>query len=197
MSRLIGLACALAVSFAAEADVGVGVSANAEDATVYVPVTLARLMLEPHFRFADSDSSEVGLRQNPEIPIPTNTVSESETYTIGIGIFGLAKPADRVTIYYGGRLARIDGHSSSRPPPAPVGTVPFKSDTDGHSIAPTVGLHYHPIERFSVGAEIGWDYSYVEPVSVSSAVPGFTPTRTTQKTTTKDSRADIVLRFFF
>jgi hypothetical protein len=197
MARLIGLACVLAATFAAEADVGVGVSGNGHDTTVYVPITPGRLMLEPYFRFADSDSSEVGLRWNPELPIPTNSVSESDSYSIGMGIFGLLEPAERVTIYYGGRLARIKRNASSASLLAPANFAPSTVDADGYSIAPTVGIQYQPIERFSVGAEIGWDYSEVEDVSMSSG-PAALPRGTTTRTiTTKDSRADIVLRFFF
>jgi hypothetical protein len=189
----------LAGSFVANADVGIGVSANADDATVYVPLTVGSFMLEPYARFADNDSSLVGRRSNPEVPggIPTNTVSEGESYTIGMGIFHSTAPAERVSVYYGGRLAHTTGNTSSLSLLAPAGTLPAERDIDGNSITPAVGIQYHPIERFSVGVEIGWEFTEVDDVSVNAGPAGVPRTPTTRTVKARDTRADIVLRFFF
>jgi hypothetical protein len=108
--------------------------------------------------------------------------------------------ADRFTLYYGGRLARIDEESTaagSGLDPIPiVSQSSSQSIVEGHSIGPALGFHYSFIERLSIGAEIRLEHSDVDIDTISRAPSSSTQT-TQGQITTNDTRADVILRFFF
>ena len=62
---------------------------------------------------------------------------------------------------------------------------------------PTLGFHYNPIERLSIGAEIGLDRSDVELNTITRSQTGATTATSSSDIATTDTRADLILRFFF
>jgi hypothetical protein len=105
-------------------------------------------------------------------------------------------------LYYGGRLARIDEEAKSFNATG-VNTTPSltqpsaSSSAEGHSIIPTLGFHYNIVERLSIGAEIGLDHSDVKVSTINRSQSGTVTSTSSSNITTTDTRADIILRFFF
>jgi hypothetical protein len=198
MRVTVAIICALAATSAA-AEVGIGVSAKTDSATVYVPVTVGRFMIEPYLRATDRESDQaITLAGSPSIAA---SLMQTKAQAIGVGIFRVVPLAERVTMYYGGRIGRIDEEleayaDSGTISAPPVPELSQSSTVEGHEIIPTLGFHYGIAERFSVGGEVGLDYSDVELTSTNLSSPFFTQTSRTQLSTT-DTRAEIVLRFFF
>jgi hypothetical protein len=119
---------------------------------------------------------------------------------VGIGVLCLVPLAERVTLYYGGRLEHTEQESnlSSSTGATPLPPFPTQSSTyKSNAIIPTLGFHYDIVQRLSIGAEIGWDYSKTDATSINRSQSG-SITQTSQSTIkTNDTRANIVLRFFF
>jgi hypothetical protein len=67
---------------------------------------------------------------------------------------------------------------------------------EGHSIAPTLGLQYHVTERLSIAAEIAVERSEQDIVSFNRGSVLTTQTSRSE-ITMNDTRADLILRFFF
>src|SRR5688572_16774327 len=103
--------CAL-VATSAAADVGIGVSAKTDSATIYIPITVKRFMFEPYIRATDRESETVSTT-GTTFPVTVASTSEVQAYAVGVGVFRLVPLADRFTLYYGGRLARIDEESTA------------------------------------------------------------------------------------
>jgi hypothetical protein len=186
--RLVYCACALLAVVAAEADVGIGVSAKSDEATAYIPITAGRFMFEPYFRSSDQAVEE------------ESTTQHTEAHALGLGIFRVVAPAERVTFYYGGRLAHLE--EELRSDLTSTGTTFRTSETEGHSIVPTIGFQYHVIERLSIGAEVGVDRREVERVITNfnirpPSLPQIPPTVSTSKTTSTDTKAELIVRLFF
>ncbi len=204
MRLAIAIICAM-VATSAEADVGIGVSAKTDSATVYIPITVRRFMFEPYVRATDGESESLSTSGTASFPIKSASASEFQANAIGVGIFRLVPLAERFTLYYGGRLAHIDEEWKSFTATAsgvnntpPAFSQPSQSSTvEGHSIIPALGFHYNIIERLSIGAEIGLDHSEVDAVSIERSQSGTTTQTSTSEITTNDTRADVVLRFFF
>lgn len=183
--RAIVLGCvSLLAASAAQADVGIGASIRSDDAAVYVPVMAEKLMVEPYVSYS-REKDDIG--------------PDSETTTIGVGVFGVAAPADNFSIYFGGRLARLNDEVVTPLTDFITGVSVgvTRSETEGYAIAPTLGFQYHVIERFTVGAEVGVEYSdvdlerVVEPLGQPS-LPSLTLNRKSTET-----KARVILRFFF
>jgi hypothetical protein len=178
MFRLVCCVFALGLVTAAEADVGLGLSAKNDNTTVYVPITAGRFMFEPYFRYSDDEFED-----------DNAFTIDTEAHALGVGVFRLVEPNERVTFYYGGRVARLDQEQGA-------------IVTEGHSIAPVAGFQYHVIERLSIGAELGVDRSEIESVRTT---PGFTignlppipPSISTTNTISTDTKAELIVRFFF
>jgi hypothetical protein len=192
--------CTLMVVTPAEADVGIGISAKTDSATVYIPVTVRRFMFEPYVRATDRESETLSTI-GTDFPVTTASASGLEARVVGLGVFRLVPFTERVTLYYGGRLARIDEQAESftaigatTPPPF---SQPSQSSTaDGRAIIPTLGFHYNVVERLSIGGEIGLDFSEVDLLTTNRSQFGSTQT-SISKVTTNDTHAEIILRFFF
>jgi hypothetical protein len=200
MRFALAIICAFAASSAC-ADVGIGVSAKTDTATVYVPVTVQRFMFEPYVRATDREIESVST-VGTSFPIASASASEVQANAVGIGIFRLIPLAERMTLYYGARLARIDEESKSftatglnTPPPF---SGPAQSTSiEGTAVIPAFGFHYNVVDRLSIGGEIGWDHSDVDAVSTSQSLSGLTTQTSRGEITTNDTRADIIFRFFF
>jgi hypothetical protein len=187
------------VTASADADVGIGVSAKSDSATLYIPITAGRFMFEPYVRASDrksETSSTVGLNN---LLLPFGSTSKAETQRIGVGIFRLAPVAERITLYYGGRLARIDEEiesSSTSPGGSPLAQSLQLSSAEGHAITPALGFQFNIIERLSIGGEIGWEHTEADAVNISRSQSGSTQTSLSE-ISGNDTRAEIILRFFF
>ena len=199
MRRALAIVCALAAT-SANAEVGIGVSAKTDSATVYIPVTVERFMFEPFVRATERDT-ESASTSGTIFPTTSRSGSEFEGYAVGVGIFRLVPLADRFTLYYGGRLASIDEEAKSfsvtgtTPPPSQPQQL---STADGHSLMPTLGFHYSIIERLSIGAEIGVDHTDVDTETINrSTTTGAITSTSTGNVTATDTRANVILRFFF
>jgi hypothetical protein len=198
--RLALAAICTMVATSAHADVGIGVSAKTDSATIYIPVTAGRFMYEPYVRATDREAASVST-SGTIFPITTTTESEVHANVIGVGVFRLVPLADRFTMYYGARLERIDEEATSSGSSSlsiSVVSQPAQfSSAEGHSIVPTLGFHYNIIERLSIGAEIGLNHSDVETNTIVRSQSGAITTTSTSDITTNDTRADVILRFFF
>jgi hypothetical protein len=200
MLRVALAACAL-VALPSHADVGIGVSAKTDSATVYIPITAGRFMFEPYVRATDRETESVSTT-GTVLVLATGTASEVQANAVGLGIFRLVPLAERVTLYYGGRLARIDEKAESfaasgiNVPPA-FESPSQESTAEGASIAPTLGFHYSIIERLSIGAEIGLEHTKVDTDSINRSSSGAITQTSTAEITSTDTRANIILRFFF
>lgn len=184
----------------ADADVGIGVSAKTDSATVYVPVTVRRFMLEPYVRATDRES-ESSSTTGTAFSVPPTSASEVEAYSVGIGVFRVVPLAERMTLYYGGLLARIDekvkSFTATGPTNPPALSQPSQSSTvEGQAVTPTLGFHYNIVGQLSIGGEIGWEHAKVDGVTTINSQFGSTQTSRTE-ITGNDTRANIILRFFF
>jgi hypothetical protein len=202
MRLVLAIVCALTVT-SAEADVGIGVSAKTDTATVYIPITVKRFMLEPYFRAADQ-KVESSTTTGTTFPFTSVYESQLREHEVGVGVFRLVPLAERVTLYYGGRLASIDqkvtsssSSSSGLNPPPPL-SQPTETDTlKGHSIIAALGFHYNVMNRLSIGAEIGIDHTEADTGTINRSQTGMTTQTSTDKITTNQTRADVILRFLF
>jgi hypothetical protein len=190
--RLIYFASAVLTAVAVEADVGIGVSAKSDEATAYIPITAGRFMFEPYFRSSDKEDQQ-------------GTTAHTESNSLGIGIFRLVEPAERVTVYYGGRLARLEEKQWTE---QRDGDVFATTEREGHSIVPSIGFQYHVIERFSVGAELGVQRGEVQetvtqyrtifvPGPPSDVVPGPVSNIDTSKASSTETKVEFIVRFLF
>ena len=187
------------VATAANADVGVGVSAKTDSATIYIPITVRRFMFEPYVRATEREVESLS-RTGTTLSNTSASASEIQANAVGVGIFRLVPLAERFTLYYGGRLARLDEevksfNASALSTPSPQPST--SSSLEGHSIMATLGFHYNVIERFSIGAEIGFDHSDVETTSITRSSSGAITQTSSSDLTTTDTRADVIFRFFF
>jgi hypothetical protein len=200
MRRVAALVLALAAP-AANADVGIGVSAKTDSATIYVPVTVGRFMLEPYLRATDREN-ESSATTGGLFPVTLTSASEFEASGVGLGVFRLVAVADRFTLYYGGRLASIDEESTLFTATGfnalPAFSEPSQSTTaEGHSIMPTLGVSFSITERLSIGAEIGVDHAELDTETFNRSQSGTTTQTGTGTITANDTRANVILRFYF
>lgn len=199
--RLVLVLIFAAVATTAAADVGIGASAKTDSATVYIPITVGRFMVEPYVRATERESESLATT-GATLSFTTAIASELDASDIGVGVFRVVSLAERMSLYYGGRLARIDQEAKSFSA-AGVNTVPAfgqpseTSSAEGHSIIPALGFQYNVVERFSIGAEIGLNRSEVEATTVSRSQGGAITSTASSDITTTDTRADVVFRFFF
>jgi hypothetical protein len=191
MSRLVYCACTLLVITAAKADVGLGLSIKNDETTAYVPITAGRFMFEPYLRVSDDTNTA------PNVSFTgVGDLTESAVRAIGVGIFRSVEPAEQVTFYYGARLAYTEAELIREPIPSDSRFGSRGSfEMDGQVIAPTLGFEYRFIERLSIGAEISVDHSEQEAVSVTYL--GTRPLTLRTETNRNDTRADVIVRFFF
>jgi hypothetical protein len=200
MRSFLALVFAAAATSAA-ADVGIGVSAKTDSATIYIPITVGRFMIEPYVRATDRESESLATT-GTILALTTASASQFEATDIGVGIFRVVPLAERMSLYYGGRLARIDQEAQSFTAFG-VNTVPAfgqpaeTNSAEGHSIIPALGFQYNIVERFSIGAEIGVNRSDVETETVDRSQSGAITSKVSSDITTTDTRADVIFRFFF
>jgi hypothetical protein len=200
MRLVFAIICAI-VATSAEADVGIGVSAKTDSASVYIPITVKRFMFEPYVR-ATEQKSESSSTTGTIFPTTSLSASELQAHDIGVGIFRLVPLAERVTLYYGGRLARINQQLKSSSGVSVNTGSPFSQSSqsgtaEGHAIIPMLGFHYSIVKRLSIGAEIGVNHTEVDSVTTSRSQSGSTIQTSSSQITTNDTRADVILRFFF
>lgn len=199
MRRALAVICAV-VATSAHADVGIGASAKTDSATVYIPITVKRFMFEPFVRASDRESESVSTT-GTTVPLTSETVSDVEANAVGVGVFRLVPLAERFTLYYGGRLARIDEEAKSFATtginPLPLSQPSLSGTAEGSSIAPTLGFHYSFIDRFSIGVEIGLDHTEVDAETITRSQSGAITQTSISEITSNDTRANVILRFFF
>jgi hypothetical protein len=198
MRLALAIICTM-VATSANADVGVGVSAKTDSATIYIPITVRRFMFEPYVRATEREVQSLSTT-GTILSITSASASEIQANAVGVGIFRLVPLAERFTLYYGGRVARLDEevksfNASALSTPSPQPST--SSSLEGHSIMATLGFHYNVIERFSIGAEIGLDHSDVETASINRSQSGAITQTFSSDLTTTDTRADVIFRFFF
>lgn len=163
---LIVLLFAIApLSFAAQ--YGLGAPVTESGATLYFPIRTDNYIFEPFFSYYDEKDGSYTF--------------DSETF--GIGIFRLAPVADKVSLYFGGRLALVEYGDSD----------PDFGDynSEGTLIAPVLGAQYSISPNFTIALEHRIEY-------ISEDVDQ--PTSTTILHYDNDStntETDIVARIFF
>ncbi len=183
--------CGLLISLTAHsAELGIGASVKSSDSSIYLPITVSpKFRIEPYLRYTDLDTESSSI----------STIS-SESLAIGVGLFRLIKPAENISIYYGGRVAYLSDETTFRPFAVPVPPIGFiqpvqfesRSELDGYSIFPAAGFEYHFSEHLSIGVEVGWEYSKLDGTTsiTGSPIEG-------TKIERNNTRANVILRFFF
>jgi hypothetical protein len=158
MKRVLLIAALCGISVTAAAEVGLGVSIRSNDSTIYVPIEIGdSFRIEPLLRYArsKSESTTSGFRLE----------SDSRTYSIGTGLFALTSLGESITLYYGGRLSymsqRASGTSLEMGPFGPS-YLTIRSEADGFSVAPTVGLEYHLAKFFSIAGEAALTHTDID-----------------------------------
>ena len=194
MVRFTVAFAALVFAARAGAEVGLGASLNSDDATIYIPISPKRFMIEPYVRH---QSAEQVVTSTTSSGAPGT--ADIESLTFGVGVFHSARPRDNVELYYGARLGYVEQELESVAlitSPFPIPPSTSSGDADGYSFAPTIGFQYRWLERFSIGADFGWEYLDVESTTINT--PSFgsaTEYRTKQETT--ETHTNIIFRFFF
>ena len=147
---------------AAAADWGVGVFFDGQGSTVAVPIRLESLMIEP----------EVTL-------FKTSTDTQDGRFvTLATGIYLRRELGPLFEAYYGGRIGYTLAKSDNATPP--------DTETRSWLIAPTFGVQHYLSKQFSLGLDVGLQYSNSE-----------------QKATTTTDRTDwntvtrVLLRAYF
>ena len=197
MSRKALAIVLLLFAVPAAADVGIGASLSSDSRIAYLPLNLwSRFRLEPYLRAQKLESRA----SSPDTQNPPGDFS-SDAQTLGVGIFGQSSPRDRVSIYYGARLAyerrESDVISLVLGPASPFIEPPTqRRKSDGYTIVPTLGLEYFFTDRLSIGAEVGWEYTELDDTITRTDTSGDVQTITTE-TDTQDTQTNIVLRFYF
>jgi len=146
MKRTIALAVLMcgAAAPAFAADVGLGVSVESGDSTIYVPIDINETFrIEPLLRYVEAkreiDTGVIGtLRQR--------------TLQIGTGLFAVKSLAESFDLYYGARLSYLKSEPDYSNEAIAI------SDSDGYSIAPTLGFEYSFNKHLSIGGEAEWFY---------------------------------------
>jgi hypothetical protein len=158
----IAVACALTLTagpLAAQAAaparrIGVGVSLP--DVGLFLPINISsRLRVEP---FVNAQSSRADYTSS------SDTTWYSFTQ-VGLGVFVLAHPQERLTVYFGPRGGLLRG---SRKQNGTTGQG--ESEDSGWFIAGAGAAEYAPVPRFSLGAEAKIQYDHATS-STSGAVP--------------------------
>ena len=173
---------------AISAEVGIGVSIDSDDSAIFVPIDLSSvaIRLEP---FVEYSSFE---RKSGE------ETTSIDAKALGIGIFGTRQISENLLFYYGGRLAYVEDESVLRSTlVSPIGlfqptALDARNKSDGYMVRPSMGIEYYPLESFSIGLEIGLEYTDIEGESSTTGLP-LQQTRT-ERTETHTS---VILRYLF
>lgn len=190
-----GLVMAL-LSSPAEADVGIGASLDSGRGTIYLPLRPgSALMIEPFVTYSSRDTASV----SAQVATPQSG-SSIESWRLGVGVFRRLTLEDDLHLYYGGRVGALREEVESTAlvvsPFPPPGQPRQETELDAYTLTPVVGLQFFPIERFSVGAEVGWEYTDGDSVTHRTNLGGSTQ-RTDSEFSGSESVASIVVRFFF
>lgn len=149
------------------AQYGLGTSATEAGDTLYFPIRTDNYIFEPFFSYYDEKDGSYSF----------------ESDSLGMGIFRLAPVADKISLYFGGRLALIEYQDSD------PDFGDYKSD--GTLIAPVLGAQYSISSNFTIALEHRIEY-------ISEDVDQ--PTSTTvlhYDNNSTDTETDIVARIFF
>lgn len=185
--HLVALLCAIPIA-ANSAEIGIGVSPKTSDASIYIPIDIgSRFRVEPSLRFSERTSESTSSGMN-----------SSKSTSIGVGVFGLTRVTEDIAIYYGGRIGELEQKTTLRTTLVdPIGLfqpthVDARSESDGHFISASAGLEYSLIERLSISLEVGLERSELDATQSVTGMP--LEDGTIEQ---NDTRANIILRFFF
>jgi hypothetical protein len=170
--KKIGLAIlAASCSFSVNAlDVGLGAGVgNWDSEYIYVPINInSDFRVEPYLYHYKYDTDY----KNPAV----NDYNYSST-EVGLGLFKVNPAAESINVLIGARLGYYEYESDWGP-----GSY---SDSDGYSIAPTLGFEYFMAPNLSVGAEASWIFSKGDGKDSSSGKWDDEDNRTTTAVTMK------------
>jgi hypothetical protein len=211
-AKMFALSALLLVSRAQAADFGVGLSAKSDDAWVYAPIDIAnRFRIEPALRYAQIKTHSEYVNDRPAYVSSDSGGNSShfDQLEFSIGLFGLSSVADSVRIYYGARVAYIEGSNKQTrtsvydsdfgPTFSTVTTT--HDDFDGYRVGPSLGFEYLFGKHFSLGGEVEWTYQKTDGDSKISGVdndgtpvPG---SRSNYSQTTNGTGSRLVARYRF
>ena len=124
---------------------GVGVGLN-NGFKLYLPIKMENYFIEPTAFILSRSNKETGTTSLYE--------SELDVIEIGVGLFKSTEVSSNTSIYYGSRLGYTetkDKYISS--------SSSDKEKQSGYFIAPTFGAEYHITNKFSIGIDVGYQYS--------------------------------------
>ncbi len=124
-------------------DFGIGVSVKSYDSAIYIPITISpAFRIEASVRYSESEDKRDDYKY------------ERSSYEFGIGAFGTSKPRDFIVLYYGARLAYINGEYENSNNYYYLGSPGRDEEFDGYRISPILGFEYFIIKNFSIGGEV-------------------------------------------
>ena len=131
-------ALALHASLSSAADWGVGVFFDGQDSTIAVPIRLESLMIEPEVTLFKTSSD----------------TQDARFVTLATGIYLRRDLGPLFEAYYGGRIGYTLAKSDNATPP--------NTETRSWLVAPTFGIQHFLSKQFSLGLDVGLQYSKSE-----------------------------------
>jgi hypothetical protein len=133
----------------------IGLGVTIPDAGLFVPINVgSHIRVEPYVDFQSTRA---------DYTASSDTTWYSFTQ-IGLGVFSVAHPQERFSLYFGPRGGLLRGTRKAN-----GGAGQASSKDTGWFIAGAAGGEYSPVARFSVGAEAKIQYDHVS----SSSTGGF------------------------
>ena len=137
----------------------IGVGISLPDVGLFVPINIsARVRVEPFVNYQSWRADEADFTGS------SDTLWYSSTQ-VGLGVFGLARPQERLGFYFGPRAGLLHGSRKQ----SGSGGQGSSRDT-GWFIAGAGAAEYAPVPSFSVGAEAKIEYDHASS-STSGTVP--------------------------
>ncbi len=136
MKKIMFFATTLLLSLNVNAaEYGFGATLNGESSTIYIPINITKeFRVEPYFS---------SFKQKPN-----EYSGPYRANQYGLGLFKVKEAPYNTNIIMGVRAAYTSGDSSGK--------------FDGYSFGPVLGFEYYPIENFSVGADVSWQYTQMK-----------------------------------
>ncbi|HJW34933.1 MAG TPA: hypothetical protein VJ505_16405 [Holophagaceae bacterium] len=173
------LAVALGLSLAARAQApGLGVRINGDaGSTLYVPVKVNdAFMVEGTLSY---------LHFKNDTGAGTLSSYRTTSTEVGAGFFWLKPLGESTRLYAGPRVSH--GKASTVYGGAPE----QRADSQGWTVAPTLGVEYFPLRNVSIGGEIGASYGHA--TGDRSDFTGHQSVKSTQASTV----SSVILRYYF
>lgn len=169
-------------SFADDIKFGLGASATESSATVYIPikVPVAKnfVLVEPTLSFTKDVEEQTG-----------TVTTDTRNGNYGVGVFFGQPLTENIDLLIGGRVAYVKQTVTDE-----FTAHTTEVDTDGYTIAPTLGIEYNVNPHIAVGGFVDYSYTNLSGTGTDTATPGVE-----SKTETESFRpnTNLFVKFYF